>query len=401
MEGCDMLKLDVGTLAYITEDARRCYLLLEGIVYRIDLTDHTFKRMVEGVRNGCYASSEKNRYFCWLKEGEQYDSRTLCVIDLETEKIRRIKGKKKERLRPVAFMGEDLVYGAALTADVDISHKGSEVFPMYRLAVVNEDGEEIKNYQPGNAYVTDWQLTGNMLTLQRVVRKAAGYEETTEDHIVSTNVEEDVAYGLTTQPSDTRQTEILLRFGKTVSNRNPQLVTSRIYTREDAGEMEIPANEDAEPLYYVYAGGIMNSRFTYAGPAIRKADEEVGVVINDKKQFIWERGNRDTTSLIKVDRVPDAFKAGTMDVKTLESELGTDILDLTGCTLDMVLYFVGQKIPVLAKTPQGVVTIVGYDEYNVILLNPGEEETYYGGLQDSTALFEEAGNQFLTYLRQE
>ena len=75
-----------------------------------------------------------------------------------------------------------------------------------------------------------------------------------------------------------------------------------------------------------------------------------------------------------------------------------DVLDLTGCTLDMVLYFVGQGTPVLANTSQGVVTITGYDEYNVILLDPGSDETYYGGLQDSTKMFEEAGNQFVSYV---
>ncbi len=399
MENCDMLKLDIGTLAYVTENGGNCYVLLEGIIYRINLQDHTCRRVAEGIRNDCYVSSEQNRYFCWLKEGEAYNSQTLCVIDFETETIREITGIGDERLRPAAFIGEDLIYGAALASDIDITHEGAELFPMYRLAIVNEAGEEIKNYQPGNAYVTGWELTGNMLTLQRVTRNGTGgYEEATEDHIVSTNVEEDVIYGVTTQKSGVKQTEILLRFGTTVSDRNPQVVTSKIYTGEGSRETEVPENEDAEPLYYVYAGGSMDSRFSAPGPAIRRADEKVGVVINEKKQFVWERGNRDVTSLIKVENVPDAFRTGAMDVQTLESEMGTKILDLTGCTLDMALYFVGQKRPLLARTPQGVVAIVGYDEYNVILLNPGEEETYYGGMQDSTALFEEAGNQFLTYL---
>lgn len=398
MESYDMLKLDIGTLAYVTEDESSCYILLEGILYRVSLRDGTYRRVAEGIMNDCYVSSEKNRYFCWLKEGRAYDSQTLCVIDFETEEVREITGIGDERLRPAAFMGEDLIYGAALASDIDITHEGAEIFPMYRLAIVNEEGEEIKNYQPGDAYVTGWELTGNMLTLQRVARSGNGYKEATEDHIVSTNVEEDVIYGVTTQQSGVKQTEILLRFGTTVSGRNPQVVTAKIYTGEQAGKTEIPVNEDAEPLYYVYAGGSMSSRFSAAGPAIRRADEEVGVVINNRKQFVWERGNRDTTSLMKVENVPEAFRQGIMDAGQLEAQLGADVLDLTGCTLDMVLYFVGQKRPVLARTPQGVVTIVGYDEYNVILLNPGEEETYYGGMQDSTKLFEEAGNQFMTYL---
>ena len=47
----------------------------------------------------------------------------------------------------------------------------------------------------------------------------------------------------------------------------------------------------------------------------------------------------------------------------------------------------------------GCVIITGYDDYgNLILLKPGETETYFYGPEDSQALFEAAGNQFVTYL---
>lgn len=44
-----------------------------------------------------------------------------------------------------------------------------------------------------------------------------------------------------------------------------------------------------------------------------------------------------------------------------------------------VLYYVSEGTPVLAKTADGVVIIAGYDQYNTILLKPGEAETYYYG----------------------
>jgi hypothetical protein len=143
----------------------------------------------------------------------------------------------------------------------------------------------------------------------------------------------------------------------------------------------------------------MESRWTTAAEAISRADEQVGVVINDDKEFVWERGNRPDTSQIRVENIPEIVKSGTMDVETLEAALGKDVVNLTGCTLEQVLYFVGQKHPVLAMTPDGVVIITGYDDYgNLILLRPGEEETYYSGPKDSEAMFEEAGNQFVSYL---
>ena len=88
-----------------------------------------------------------------------------------------------------------------------------------------------------------------------------------------------------------------------------------------------------------------------------------------------------------------------MDLDTLESQLGKVVIDLTGCTLEQVLYFVGNRHPVLAWTGTETVIITGYDDYgNLILLKPGETETYFYGPEDSKTMFETAGNQFMTYL---
>ena len=42
--------------------------------------------------------------------------------------------------------------------------------------------------------------------------------------------------------------------------------------------------------------------------------------------------------------------------------------------------------------------IVGYDEYNTYLYDPVKGETYPYGMNDSTALFEAAGNIFISYI---
>ena len=71
---------------------------------------------------------------------------------------------------------------------------------------------------------------------------------------------------------------------------------------------------------------------------------------------------------------------------------------------DIICVFIFRKFscsqllsPVLTKTADGVVIIAGYDQYNTILLKPGEAETYYYGLEESADMFEAAGNQFVTY----
>jgi hypothetical protein len=208
-----------------------------------------------------------------------------------------------------------------------------------------------------------------------------------------------VVYGVATQSDSVKQTEIILRLGTDITDKSVQVVTSKLLAHEGSRTIEISPNNDREALYYVYAGGSMQSRWPTAAEAIREADAQVGVVINDEKEFVWERGNKKDSCSIRLENIPDIVKSGTMDVEALEASLGRDVVSLTGCSLEQVLYFVSQGHPVIAATSDGTVIITGYDDYgNLILLDPGAEETYFYGPNDSVELFEEVGNHFISYL---
>ena len=125
------------------------------------------------------------------------------------------------------------------------------------------------------------------------------------------------------------------------------------------------------------------------------------VVLNRAQQYVWERGNKKTQIQLDTVDIPDIVLQGTLDVSALKKNLkkvGT-VLDLSGCSLDSVLYEVSAQRPVIAKTGDNTsVVIVGYDEYNTYLYDPAKGETYPYGMNDSTDLFEKAGNIFLTYI---
>ena len=112
-------------------------------------------------------------------------------------------------------------------------------------------------------------------------------------------------------------------------------------------------------------------------------------------------GNVEIRRQMDTAELPEAILAGTMDIKTLKKSVkktGT-VIDLTGCSLDSVLYEVSAQRPVIAKTGSDTsVVIVGYDEYNTWLYDPVKKETYPYGMNDSTALFQQAGNVFISYL---
>ena len=76
------------------------------------------------------------------------------------------------------------------------------------------------------------------------------------------------------------------------------------------------------------------------------------------------------------------------------------VLELSGCTLDSVLYYVNRDIPVLAMQEDGnAVLIVGFNELNTVLMDPLTGEVFKKGMNDSREWFEENGNSFITYVR--
>ena len=91
-----------------------------------------------------------------------------------------------------------------------------------------------------------------------------------------------------------------------------------------------------------------------------------------------------------------------MDVwEICEQKLGEDACLLSGCSLDMALYYVSCGAPVVAMEDAGeAVLIVGYDALNITVYVPGSEGLTRMGRKDAAALFEKAGNLFYTCLPQ-
>lgn len=391
-----LLKRDIQSLAYVSTDRSYFYMMLGGKVYGINMETREEEVIVEGVKANCYAGSGKQ--FAWLEQNSPYDSTSLQVINLDTRETRTITCQESERIRPIGFMDDDLVYGVADAQDINTEHEGNEVFPMKRIVIVNEAGETVKEYAPEGIYVLEAVISEKLLTLTRATKNGSEFVETTEDHIVSSEADEDASYGLTTSTGTKKQTETILRVGTTIqAGMVPQIVRSQEILYEGSRTITLDPDTSDEELYYVYAKGELDSMYASINTAIQRADETYGVVVDSSQQHIWERGNKKTKIDLDTSRIPQAMLQYNLDPEALQTSMEEKVLDLSGCTLDQVLYFVSEGHAVLAKTPDGAVIIGGYDEYNTRLLYQGKTELEYYGMEDSTALFEEAGNIFLTY----
>ena len=193
---------------------------------------------------------------------------------------------------------------------------------------------------------------------------------------------------------------VRLALGVNAETDTPLALYAKVSSSKES-DISLDTQIPQESTYYVYAKGGFDSTYSDPAKAVIRADKQGGVVLNRAQQYVWERGNKKTQIQLDTVDIPDIVLQGTLDVSALKKNLkkvGT-VLDLSGCSLDSVLYEVSAQRPVIAKTGDNTsVVIVGYDEYNTYLYDPAKGETYPYGMNDSTDLFEKAGNIFLTYI---
>lgn len=194
--------------------------------------------------------------------------------------------------------------------------------------------------------------------------------------------------------------------------------------------MILPADNERE-RYYVYDLGAAAGIYYDPAIAINQADDCFGVVVDDSGKTIWQRGNRVTRNQIMaitaqeateekgslavcldtmlalegiVRNTDDLLRRGKSALQILEENLEgrAQVLDLGGCSLDAMLYFINQDIPVLARLEDGeAVLLTGFNEFNVVVMEPSTGRLYKKGMNDTREWMEENGNPFITYIRTE
>lgn len=397
-ESYTFLNFDMGTLSYVSQD-NNLYLLLAQKLYRIDINSGGYEVLEEGIQSTEFAVSDTNAHAAWRVTEGEYRGK-IKEIDFETRKTRLLSPLSEQQLRVVGYMNEDLVYGILLDGDTLKDSSGRSVEGIHTLRIEDFEGNLKKEYHQEGLYITDITMGNTLMEFELSAKKKSTYKKKGKDNIV--NNRKAISNPISVELINYSRTgvQVCLVFTEKPATAVPLVVTAKI---RNMGEQTVLLDTQVpkENVYYVYAHGTLNSMFTDPARAVLCADENMGVVLNRAQQYVWERGNKKTKQMLNLEDIPDELKTGSWDKQALQEGLGESgqVLELSGCTLDSVLYEVSAQRPVLAKTgKKSVVLIVGYDEYNTWLYDPRKGESYPYGMNDSTELFEKAGNQFLTYI---
>ena len=422
-----VLKKEMEQLLYLNRD-QHLYISWDNIVYDIDLNQKCYKELVEITQDDSMQVSQNHRIMVWQEGTDIYQCQQLNVRNLNTDMQSMIKVGEEEAIRPLGFMGEDVIYGVARRADIVKENSGRVFFPMYKICICSSNGELLKEYMQPGIYIMDCQIVDNQITLKRVSRSESGvYQSTMDDHIMN-NIEEEIGKNVIVAADiDVYERYVQIRTRNTIDSKTIKILTPKEVVFEGGRELELVSSNTPE-RYYVYGAKGVDGIYHMPGRAVNQAYDIGGVVVNKRGECVWMKGNRvnkNQIMAIKEETVTPEKNSlavcldtmlkfegiirnshyllaqGQTVMDILEENLpDAQILDLSGCNLDAVLYYVNQDIPVLAMLDDGeAVLITGFNEFNVVIMEPRTGLLYKKGMNDSTEWFAENGNHFVTYAR--
>ncbi|MBQ9064060.1 MAG: hypothetical protein IJ123_01290 [Blautia sp.] len=392
------LAQDLGTLSYVNRD-NELFLLFARKLYCVDIESGKYNVIDGNIKPQYFAVSDESAHAAWIVQEGQHEGQ-IRMIEFDTGESRYLESAEGQSLRTIGFMNEDLIYGIVYDEDIIDDINGHEQEGISTFIIESFEGEQKKVYHQDGFYVTDAGINGTLMEFNLAEKTEKGFVVKKKDNIM--NNRKANASTIDIEMTSTSRTGLRVRIspGSRPGTYEPLIVNARLRSASDH-EALLDSIIPEDDVYYVYARGTLALVTENVAEAVKTADTLMGVVLNRSQQYVWERGNRKSQIMLNIDDIPYAFRTGTWDADELQESLdgSVRVIDLSGCTLDSVLYEVGAQRAVIVKTGADTCQlIVGYDEYNTWLYDPETRETVPFGMHDSTELFEKAGNIFLSYI---
>lgn len=421
------MKEDLEKFSYLNSKSV-FYCILEGDLHEIDLEKKKDKILESGLVNESLTASKDQSIIAIEKEQNLYKNKQIEMINLESGKKQNFTAGSDKRIRAVGFLSNDFIYGEANAVNVSKSSNGTVSFPITKIHIVDINGKTIKEYQKAGRYIMSTQIKGSILEMTLGKRTGGKIQKTgTKDYIRYKEKEESDAVTLTSKYTDTYWTQLYLKFPNYVYIQVvPDLLLTKIMVNEDDVTLKLSNSGEQLEQYFVYASGTQKAVYTNLTEAIARAYTERGNVIDSKENVLWKCIYADYAQVAGMDNVvkvqsdakslagclsmiaavngkeaaPDSIDIGKGSIEQLMKKYsGHTARNLTGCTVDEILYYVSQGSPVLAKLNSNrYVIVMSYNATKIRYLDPVTGKSTAASRTDVTNRLEKSGKVFYSYI---
>ncbi len=402
----DAMKDEVSRLTYY--DGENFYFMLGGKITCVNVEKKQASTFVEGISMDSVYVADSMDVIVYCASDEQISNNQLTMVNFKTGETYTFKAGTGKCIICYDFKDTDFIYGVCYTADADMSFNAKSFaksdleeedyanIPAFKLVIVDEDGNTLKEYQKDLNYLLKVTIDAGYIYMTRGIKSGSEFLLTSDDFI--TFKEDDSLEHIETVSKTSALGVKKLYFSMPSSiylTYEPYLYITRISFLENSNLL---VSVDSVTGYMVYSNLGLYGIYDTAGEAIVDAVDVSGIVVSSDGEIVYRKRDAleyntiasaithystGTTSASLTDCVYmvllyqgaavtyDQVAAYDDPVEALTALGKYDGADVSGISLDLVVAYVGDGIPVISRIDDGrYVLVVSYNSEAIRYYDP-------------------------------
>ncbi|MBQ9886271.1 MAG: hypothetical protein IJM37_05375 [Lachnospiraceae bacterium] len=419
---------EAGKMTYMSEKGVY-YIVFNGCLYSIDFDGMEYVKITDGLREGGFCTDKKNGIIAWHEDGGLYEGTIIREMFLNDGSEFFVNADEGEYVRLLGFLDGDMIVGRTFISDVTES-MGVVNYPMYKFEIINKEHKKETQYRPNGYYISGIVIENERIIVQRLLRSEDGSLVKANDDVLLKNwEEEDTGIKLASEIDDIRKKVYSLKLNSVSSSKKFSVIVPEI-PGSSTSRLSLAAAEEKknDERYYAYSCGHLEGITDSVTAAIALIYDDMGVVVDSSQRYIWTRANRSVEKTIQITRdytaddesqtvaaclntilsmqgkktdAASQLERGRTSFEILNDALDNNALDLKGCILNQVIYYVNNNSPVMVYTGNNkaelIVGFVGSSQ--VKMYDPLRKEVYTIPWQQAENLFSANGNNYISFIK--
>ncbi len=369
----ELIEQDINTLFYMNED-NILYFYRNSSIYYLDCNTKEYMIVSGDVLQESCKISDDIDVLLYEKQSDN-NSVIMNILYLETGVKSSYEPTDGRTYKALGFIDGIIVYGMVDNDMIYVGEDGYVVYPMYKIILMDEDQEVIREYQQNDIYVSSVSIEGSKILLNQIqLDENLNIIATESDEILS-NYQEDIELASIIEKTDEqRQKEKYIQLYDpiytTVSNVSK---ASYLYTSESS--VYISVNQaDISDYFYAYGFGELYTFGTDLATVIQGASDSGGIVVDGDMNVIWTRYkssehsidiseleiNLDNNAQIVATDILLELSGSNISSQTLYDEgystleilnqTNKQVLNLSGADVELIEYILDNNHAIMAKT---------------------------------------------------
>lgn len=410
---------EMETLSFLSRNGV-FYFLVDGNVVSYDIVNQTigevatfgsYDKLFVSFDHSCLVIEDENGATFWY---------------LETGFKRPISVEEGSGVIPQGFIGNDFVYGIFDTKNEFVNSDGTYSQYMKEVRIQSAQGEVLKQYFSGDDYISGCKIKDNQIVIELLTVADGKIVETSEEQIVANKTSGSRYNTVESALTNTCQTiwQVALK------NKMDLSTLEHKRAKEVFGDFSnrIVMNlETKKPYYMVYSPWGAEEFVASPGEAMLKAQAHEGYALDGAGAYVWEKAATVTKNQIMAieleettaDRnskeicldimlrqigapkdVAAELREGNSCQEILSAEGEYVFMDITGSSLESMLYYTNQDIPIMVLYDDGeAILITGFNQFNIVVMDPVARKLGYMSRSDASKMLAETNNQVFTYYK--